>query len=57
MTKGYILYDLAKHVFFTSRDVIFREAMFPFKHMTTKRGPLLMHTEEVNDVPINDSNQ
>lgn len=31
VTKGYILYDMSKHVFFTNMDVTFRENVFPFQ--------------------------
>lgn len=31
--KGYILYDLTHHVFFVSRDVDFKEKVFPFKNI------------------------
>lgn len=30
VTKGYILYDLEKHLFFANKDIIFRENVFPF---------------------------
>ena len=35
-TKGYKLYDLASKTVFLSRDVIFKEFIFPFKHWTSK---------------------
>ena len=35
-TKGYKLYDLASRTCFVSRDVIFKESCFPFKHWTAK---------------------
>ncbi|XP_009796152.1 uncharacterized protein [Nicotiana sylvestris] len=36
VTKGYILYDLEKHLFFMNRDVIFREDTFPFQLQDTE---------------------
>ena len=35
-TKGYKLYDLASKTIFLSRDVIFKEFIFPFKHWISK---------------------
>ena len=35
-TKGYKLYDLVSINYFVSRDVIFKESCFPFKHWTAK---------------------
>ena len=34
--KGYKLYDLASRTCFVSRDVVFKESCFPFKHWTSK---------------------
>lgn len=34
VTKGYVLYSLTTHSFFLSRDVIFKEDIFPFKTQT-----------------------
>ncbi|XP_074283739.1 uncharacterized protein LOC141608274 [Silene latifolia] len=63
--KGYKLYDLEKHTMFTSRDVIFKESIFPYrhrqlhdnlvqhKHITELNVPNEMHhksfTEALND--------
>ncbi|GKE65616.1 hypothetical protein Tco_1519777, partial [Tanacetum coccineum] len=39
--KGYRLYDLAKKTLFCSRDVIFKETMFPFKQeIHTSTSPI-----------------
>jgi len=35
-TKGYKLYDLAFRTCFVSKDVIFKESCFPFKHWIAK---------------------
>ena len=35
-TKGYKLYDLSTRTLFLSRDVIFKETVFPFKHWLPK---------------------
>ena len=35
-SKGYKLYDLSTKSCFISRDVVFRESIFPFKHWTSK---------------------
>ena len=37
-SKGYKLYDLSTKSCFISRDVVFRESVFPFKHWTAKSG-------------------
>ncbi|XP_074277296.1 uncharacterized protein LOC141600938 [Silene latifolia] len=34
--KGYKLYDMDKHVIFTSRDVLFKEDIFPYHVVTAK---------------------
>ena len=39
-TKGYKLYDLSSRTCFVSRDVVFIESYFPFKHWTTKSTPI-----------------
>ena len=36
--KGYKLHDLSTKSCFISRDVVFRESIFPFKHWTAKSG-------------------
>ena len=36
--KGYKLHDLSIKSCFISRDVVFRESIFPFKHWTAKSG-------------------
>ncbi|XP_075665797.1 uncharacterized protein LOC142635544 [Castanea sativa] len=38
-TKGYKLYDLSTKSVFLSRDVIFKESVFPFKHWLSKPVP------------------
>ncbi|XP_019267553.1 PREDICTED: uncharacterized protein LOC109244848 [Nicotiana attenuata] len=38
--KGYVLYDLSSHLFFVSRDTVFWEDIFPFKHLHTTLSPL-----------------
>ena len=38
-TKGYKLYDLSTKSVFLSRDVIFKESIFPFKHWLSKPVP------------------
>ena len=35
-TKGYKLYDLSTRTLFLSRDVVFKETVFPFKHWLPK---------------------
>ena len=37
-SKGYKLYDFSTKSCFISRDVVFRESFFPFKHWTSKSG-------------------
>ncbi|XP_047256247.1 uncharacterized protein LOC124889004 [Capsicum annuum] len=32
--KGYVLYDLCSKMFFVSRDTIFQEEIYPFKHVS-----------------------
>ena len=39
-TKGYKLYDLASRTCFVSRDVVFKESCFPFKHWISKSTPI-----------------
>lgn len=39
-TKGYKLYDLATKSSFLSRDVIFKESIFPFKDWLSKSTPI-----------------
>jgi len=43
--KGYILLDLTSNSFFVSRDVIFRESIFPFLTVLDKndKGPFVNH--------------
>lgn len=36
MQKGYLLFDLTNKRFFVSRNVTFRETLFPFKDMKTR---------------------
>lgn len=43
--KSYILYDLHSKIFFVSRDIVFREDVFPFKHMHTTSSPLFLVLE------------
>lgn len=39
--KGYILYDLDRHMFFINRDVVFKESIFAFQfHSDALRKPL-----------------
>ena len=39
-TKDYKLYDLASRTCFVSRDVVFKEFIFPFKHWSSKSIPI-----------------
>ena len=39
-TKGYKLYYLASRTCFVSRDVVFKESFFSFKHWTSKSTPI-----------------
>jgi hypothetical protein len=39
--KGYKLYDLTTHKFFTSRDVIFHEHIFPYTSRTPDSQPVM----------------
>lgn len=38
--KGYVLYDLSSQLFFVSRNIVFREDIFPFKPLHTVPSPL-----------------
>lgn len=38
--KGYILYDFHGHAFFVSRNVVFQEHLFPFKHAQEASNPM-----------------
>lgn len=38
--KGYKLYDLEKRKLFVSRDVVFKENIFPFIHLGENRNEL-----------------
>lgn len=46
--KGYILYNLSQKRMLVSRDVIFKEDIFPFEKMSTKQLPLF----PVNDLTL-----
>ena len=39
-TKGYMVYDLATKTCFISRDVVFKETIFPFKHWLSHSKPV-----------------
>ena len=39
-TKGYKLYYLASRTCFVSKDVVFKESFFSFKHWTSKSTPI-----------------
>lgn len=39
--KGYILYDLTSRSFFVSRDIIFKESIFPFSQAKTQQSKAL----------------
>ena len=39
-TKGYNVYDLATKTCFVSRDVVFKESIFPFKHWLSNSKPV-----------------
>ncbi|XP_075095273.1 uncharacterized protein LOC142173560 [Nicotiana tabacum] len=41
--KGYLLYDLIYRVFFVSRDVQFREGIFPFKNKQGNNQSIFIH--------------
>ncbi|XP_019255014.1 PREDICTED: uncharacterized protein LOC109233584 [Nicotiana attenuata] len=59
-TKRYKLYDLYSKQFLVSRDVIFKEQIFPFKHMKVSSIPIFPVLELANPVdvpPINDASQ
>ncbi|CAL8168164.1 unnamed protein product [Prunus armeniaca] len=54
--KAYKLYDLTTHKFFTSRDIVFHETIFPYASLPsipTPPAPVLPHF--VSDPPISDS--
>nr|AAT40538.2 Integrase core domain containing protein [Solanum demissum] len=38
VTKGYIIFDIAKQKFFVNRGVVFREFTFPFQNSSTSDG-------------------
>lgn len=44
VTKGYVLYDLAKHSFFVNIYVIFKEGVFPFKDKETADPLFVPHS-------------
>ncbi|XP_075075290.1 uncharacterized protein LOC142162679 [Nicotiana tabacum] len=46
--KSYILYDLHSKGFFVSRDIVFKEDIFPFKHMQLGTSPLFPILEFAN---------
>ncbi|XP_019230126.1 PREDICTED: uncharacterized protein LOC109211079 [Nicotiana attenuata] len=54
--KGYILYDLHSKGFFVSGDTVFKEDIFPFKHMQLGTS-LLFPILEFTDSPIEKSIQ
>lgn len=45
--KGYILLDLTSHNFFVSRDVIFKETVFPFTYVGSQQhvGPFVTNLD------------
>lgn len=49
--KGYKLYDPHARSFFVSRNVVFREDLFPFKHFTHFPLPLFPVLELSPDLP------
>ncbi|XP_019228230.1 PREDICTED: uncharacterized protein LOC109209422 [Nicotiana attenuata] len=49
--KGYKLYDLHAKSFFVSRNVVFREDLFPFKHFTPSTLPMCPVLELALDTP------
>nr|XP_016439991.1 PREDICTED: uncharacterized protein LOC107765806 [Nicotiana tabacum] len=51
--KGYKLYDLHAKSFFVSRNVVFREDLFPFRHFTPSTLPLFPLLESTSDPPRN----
>lgn len=42
--KGYILYNLSSKKFLVNRDVVFKEHLFPFSHLTPKNFPMFVAT-------------
>lgn len=46
--KGYILYNMTHKKFIVSRDVIFKENVFPFKGLKTDHEPIIV------DQPLTD---
>ncbi|XP_008229790.1 PREDICTED: uncharacterized protein LOC103329135 [Prunus mume] len=54
--KAYKLYDLTTHKFFTSRDIVFHENIFPYaspQSIPTPPAPVIPHF--MSDLPISDS--
>lgn len=43
VTKRYVLYDLQNKTFFISRDVIFRERIFPLNHSSLATPAKVSH--------------
>lgn len=43
VTKGYILYDLTKHVFFVNMEVVFQENIFPFKQGNHRKSSMFLN--------------
>nr|XP_009597447.1 uncharacterized protein LOC104093413 [Nicotiana tomentosiformis] len=50
--KGYVLYDLHSKGFFVSRDVVFKEYIFPFKNMRSDVPCLFLILEFRDSSPI-----
>ena len=43
-TEGYKVYDLATKTCFVSRDVVFKETIFPFKHWLSHSKLVSIHS-------------
>lgn len=57
-TKGYILYDLASHQLFISRNVLFYKSIFPFHSTTTPdANPLIPQRSLTNSNLLDDPPQ
>lgn len=49
LQKGYKLYDLTTKTSFVSRDVVFKEEVFPFKHMSSSCPSLFLGLQFVDE--------
>ena len=56
--RGYRIYDLEKHIIFTSRDVTFQERIFPFQEKQLQQNqPSIVLSILINEVINETSNK